>query len=252
MPFRPTLPLSLVLLVLAVTATPPAQAQVRRCSLPDGKTVFTDRRCDEVGGVDRLPRQEASTSGLRRSYRGGCARNLQDLFYEVTQADLDGKGGGDGDIDNTATADSNETEEVDDSEDVPLDYSPSFTVEKAVSFDGVTFDDADDPDGPQASIMQAPTFLITIANTGNVTLTGFTIEDVNYTFDTVNGTTIDLGGAVLSGDTDNDGDLDGLFALGTGRALEDRGADGVHLGAHEGAGYAATPLGCPTDRRGGR
>ena len=90
MPFRPALPLSLVLLVLAMTATPPAQAQVRRCSLPDGQTVFTDRRCDEVGGVDRLPRQEASTSGLRRSYRGGCARNLQDLFYEVTSA-IDGR-----------------------------------------------------------------------------------------------------------------------------------------------------------------
>ena len=92
MPCHPALPLSIAVALLAAVSAPAAQAQVRRCALPDGKTVFTDRRCDEVGGVERLPRDGASTSGLRRSYRGGCARNLQDLFYEVTSA-IDGRDG---------------------------------------------------------------------------------------------------------------------------------------------------------------
>ena len=41
--------------------------------------------------------------------------------YTVTQADIDNNGGGDGDIDNIATADSNETEPDTDDEAVPLD-----------------------------------------------------------------------------------------------------------------------------------
>ena len=90
MPCHPALLLSLVLAVMAVTAAPPAEAEVRRCALPDGKTIFTDRRCEELGAAERLPRDESASSGLRRSYRGGCARNLQDLFYEVTSA-IDGR-----------------------------------------------------------------------------------------------------------------------------------------------------------------
>lgn len=90
MPCHPAIPLYLVLAFLALTHTPPAQAQVRRCALPDGKTVFTDRRCEELGAAERLPREGSAASGVRRSYRGGCARNLQDLFYEVTSA-IDGR-----------------------------------------------------------------------------------------------------------------------------------------------------------------
>ncbi|MFN6934723.1 MAG: SpaA isopeptide-forming pilin-related protein, partial [Tsuneonella sp.] len=138
-----------------------------------------------------------------------------DTSYTITQQDLDTRGDSavgnddaDGDIDNTATVTTNETDPESDSAEALLTYNPSFTVEKAVSFDGITFDDADEADGPQASILQSPIFLITIANTGNVTLTGFTLSDVNYTFDAVNGTPIDLSGVPKEGDTDNDGDLD--------------------------------------------
>ena len=42
----------------------------------------------------------------------------------MTQADIDDNGGGDGDIDNTATADSDQTEPVTDSAAVPLDAEP--------------------------------------------------------------------------------------------------------------------------------
>ena len=62
-----------------------AYAQVRRCTGPDGSTVFTDRRCADIGGVDRLP-QTGRSGGMRQPYRGGCARNLQDLVFEITTA----------------------------------------------------------------------------------------------------------------------------------------------------------------------
>lgn len=64
---------------------PLASAQVRRCTGPDGSTVFTDRRCADIGGVERLPREGAAGS-MRQPYRGGCARNLQDLVFEITTA----------------------------------------------------------------------------------------------------------------------------------------------------------------------
>lgn len=66
------------------------QAQVRRCALPGGQTVYTDRRCEEVGGTERLSRDATPALGVRQTYRGGCARNLQDLMYEVTSA-IDGR-----------------------------------------------------------------------------------------------------------------------------------------------------------------
>src|SRR5207247_911147 len=45
--------------------------------------------------------------------------------HTLTQGELDSNGGGDGDIDNTATADSNETTPVDDSATVPLVQNPA-------------------------------------------------------------------------------------------------------------------------------
>lgn len=62
-----------------------AQEQpLNRCAGPGGDTVYTDRPCETVGARERLPRSAiASSYGLRR---GGCARNLQDLIYEITAA----------------------------------------------------------------------------------------------------------------------------------------------------------------------
>lgn len=61
------------------------QAQVRRCTASDGSSVYTDRRCADIGASERLPRESAGGTGMRL-YRHGCARNLQDLVYELTTA----------------------------------------------------------------------------------------------------------------------------------------------------------------------
>ncbi|WP_254459093.1 DUF4124 domain-containing protein [Xanthomonas sacchari] len=48
----PPMPL---LLCLCMFALPAAAQRVNRCSGPDGTTVFSDRRCEDVGAIDRLP-----------------------------------------------------------------------------------------------------------------------------------------------------------------------------------------------------
>jgi len=85
MHYRPVFLLSSLLLATYLWPTP-AQAQVRRCTGSDGGTVFTDRRCADIGGVDRLQPLGPAGRGTHNLYRGGCARNLQDLVYELTTA----------------------------------------------------------------------------------------------------------------------------------------------------------------------
>ena len=46
--------LLLLLATAAVPRTAAAQA-VQRCIGADGRTVFTDRRCEEIGAVQRVP-----------------------------------------------------------------------------------------------------------------------------------------------------------------------------------------------------
>lgn len=58
-----------------------AAAQVNRCELPNGDTVYTDRRCDSIGARPHVA--AAATPGVR-SHRAACARTLRDLAYEVT------------------------------------------------------------------------------------------------------------------------------------------------------------------------
>lgn len=62
-----------------------ANAEVRHCVTASGQTVFTDRRCDEVEAVERLPREQAQT-GAQLPRAGGCARSLQDLVFAMTSA----------------------------------------------------------------------------------------------------------------------------------------------------------------------
>ncbi len=59
-------------------------AQVKRCTTNSGATIYTDRPCSTVGASDRLPRGQHI--GLTSARRSGCARNLQDLIYEITAA----------------------------------------------------------------------------------------------------------------------------------------------------------------------
>lgn len=74
------------LLITAWLWPSPAPAQVRRCTGEDGGTVFTDRRCADIGGVERLQPEGPASTGGHHLTRGGCARNLQDLVYELTTA----------------------------------------------------------------------------------------------------------------------------------------------------------------------
>ena len=64
-------------LLLAIVWTPSAQAQVKRCSLPDGSLIYTDRQCADIGAQERVnPVQPAGGTYQRRML---CARNPQAL-----------------------------------------------------------------------------------------------------------------------------------------------------------------------------
>lgn len=72
--------------VLWLPAMPTAaNAQVRECTDANGSRVFTDRPCRDVGASDAT-RGQAGPAGTRRLHQGGCARNLQDLVFEMTTA----------------------------------------------------------------------------------------------------------------------------------------------------------------------
>jgi hypothetical protein len=68
----------------------PARAQqqgVQRCTTMGGDTVYTDKNCEDIGAMDRLP--SASSTGPSAAgalYRGGCSRTLSDLVAQVSMA----------------------------------------------------------------------------------------------------------------------------------------------------------------------
>ena len=103
------------------------------------------------------------------------ANQIFNTSYTLTQADLDGAGhaGGDHDIDNTATASSNETGETQASStvEVPLVYNPALAIDKEfVNVNGNVGEQAD-------SVGDVLNYAVTVTNTGNVTLTGVTVVD---------------------------------------------------------------------------
>ena len=65
-----------------------AHAQgVQRCTTMSGETVYTDKACEDVGAMNRLP--DVSTAAAATAgplYRGGCSRTLSDLVYQITAA----------------------------------------------------------------------------------------------------------------------------------------------------------------------
>ena len=73
-----------LLLVLAAWAGP-ADAEIRRCVMPDGNVVHTDRNCASLGAVEQARRIDGPAPATR-VYHAGCARTLHDLLYEVTSA----------------------------------------------------------------------------------------------------------------------------------------------------------------------
>jgi hypothetical protein len=76
-------PALLVLLLACLWRPAPVSAEVRRCETASGAVIFTDRKCTDVNATERVPHAGAAAA---RVYRGGCARNLQDLVFEITTA----------------------------------------------------------------------------------------------------------------------------------------------------------------------
>ena len=125
------------------------------------------------------------------------ARGRRDLGYTathtVTQAEIDSNGGGDGDIDNTATADSDQTGTDSADASVPVEQNLALTIVKEARCRR-----HDRGCGGRDAI----NYTITVANTGNTTLTGVVVTDPNA----------DAGTIVRGADVV--GDNDGLLEVG--------------------------------------
>jgi hypothetical protein len=68
-------------------AAPALAQKVQRCTTMGGETVYTDKRCEDIGAMDRLPQvTPGSSSGSGGIYRAGCSRTLSDLVYQITAA----------------------------------------------------------------------------------------------------------------------------------------------------------------------
>lgn len=68
---------------------PAAYAQqqgVHRCTTMSGEAVYTDKRCEDVGAMDRLPSANAPIAASGGLYRGGCSRTLSDLVMQISSA----------------------------------------------------------------------------------------------------------------------------------------------------------------------
>lgn len=76
---------ALSLALVLPTAPAPAQTPgLNRCVGASGETIYTDRRCEEIGAQSRGIR---SPSGATLSTRRmACARTLQDLVHEISAA----------------------------------------------------------------------------------------------------------------------------------------------------------------------
>ena len=78
--------LALLLLACAWYWPAPVEAQVRQCIGSDGDLVYTDRKCEDIGGRERPASPAAAGGGIAHAARGGCARSVQDLVYSLGSA----------------------------------------------------------------------------------------------------------------------------------------------------------------------
>ena len=111
--------------------------------------------------------------------------------YTLTQADLDNRGGGDGYLDNVVTGNTREVGPKSDRERLELVYSPSFAITKRASV----------ADGTADEVGDVINYVITLQNTGNISLTGVSVRDQVEGY-------APTGASYVSGDTSNLGVLD--------------------------------------------
>ena len=78
-----TLPANVLLGALLLALAGPAVAQVAECRDPDGSTVYTDQACATLGAT-RAPDNAQPRLSIR--YRNACARDLQELMYQLSTA----------------------------------------------------------------------------------------------------------------------------------------------------------------------
>ena len=71
-----------------ISHAPSAAAQeVQRCTTMAGETVYTDKRCEDIGAMDHLPSPATeATATASHLYRGGCSRTLSDLVSQISGA----------------------------------------------------------------------------------------------------------------------------------------------------------------------
>ncbi len=93
--------------------------------------------------------------------------------YEAVQGDIDTQGGGDNDIDNTATGASNQVDDITDSASVPVVSSPDASITKTV----LSVDDDDEAPFEVNAAGDLITYEIVYTNIGNTTLTGVDVTD---------------------------------------------------------------------------
>ena len=173
--------------------------------------------------------------------------------HTVTQGELDNNGGGDGDVDNIATADSNETGPDTDPAEAPLIRDISVDLTKYVSVAPTTnpplagdpsWDNADAEWGPNNVNVGDPVyFKVTVTNDGNVTLTNISITDVNTSGG--GNTTVTLystGTGLLAGVTLT-GDTGGDFVLGVGETWTLIYTQPFDAGNHVNTAYVTTTQG---------
>jgi hypothetical protein len=80
------------LLALACLWPHAAHGQVRKCISSDGRSLYTDQKCEALGATEppappTLNRGAAAeVARSNRLYMGGCTQTLQDLVFEIRNA----------------------------------------------------------------------------------------------------------------------------------------------------------------------
>ncbi|MFL8012237.1 hypothetical protein [Xanthomonas vasicola] len=77
--------LPLLLLLCACPAARVQAQEIHRCVSPDGQTMFTDRRCEDVAAASRAP-SDIRPQGNTSLYRYGCPRRLSELVSLLQSA----------------------------------------------------------------------------------------------------------------------------------------------------------------------